>query len=128
MKKYLLAYIGFLFPQSALAYRLTDSGWFCTGFVGCGTVSDGVAYVMGRLILIIGTFIFALTVVVFLYGAIRLVASRGEEGKEAGKKAMIYGALGFLAALLSAGIFRFVCGYLYLLGGTSPATCSALWS
>lgn len=127
MKKFLPAIFGFFLPGIAHAYRLTDSGWDCTGFVGCGTVTDGVAYVMGRLILIIGTFIFALTVVVFLYGAFRMTTSRGEEGKEAGKKAMIYASLGFVAAFLTAGIFRFVCDYMYLLGGTSGTVVCSIW-
>ncbi len=128
MKKFLSLFTGFIIPQIAFAYRLTDSGWDCAGFVGCGTVTDGVMYVMGRLIFIIGSFLFALTVVVFLFGALRMTASRGEEGKEAGKKAMIYASLGFAAALLTAGIFRFVCDNLYLLGGAAPGSmCVGLW-
>ena len=125
MKKYFVAIIGFITPGIAHAYRLTDSGWSCSGYVGCG-VPDAVAYVMSRLILIIGTFMFTLTVVVFLYGALRLTISRGEEGKEAGKKAMMYAAFGFAAALLTSGIFAFICGYLYMLGGTTGSMCS-MW-
>lgn len=86
---------------------------------------------MNRLLFIVSTFLFALTVLVFFYGAIRMAVSQGEEGKDTGKKAMIYAALGFVCALLLSGMFRFVCDTLYGLGagslGAGAGICSTWW-
>ena len=107
-----------LLPQVAIAYSLTDSGWDCAGFIRCGGATDAVTAITLNIIAGVGYFITALAVVMFIYGALRMVLSRGEEGKEAGKKSMIYAAMGLVFALLTGGIFAFISGYLYLLGGS----------
>lgn len=105
-------------PHLASAYRLTDSGWDCTGFLKCGSGTDVVTDMIGNIIGVVSLFIGALAVVMFIYGALRLAASRGEEGKEAGKKAMMYAAMGLAFALLTGGILAYITDYIYLLGGT----------
>lgn len=107
-----------LLPQRAFAYRLTDSGWDCRGFLKCGSGTDVVTDMIGNIIAVVVLFIGALAVVMVIYGALRWVTSRGEEGKEAGKKAMLYAALGLVFALLTGAILEFITDYLYLIGGT----------
>lgn len=113
----LLALFQALIP-TVHAYRITDSGWDCTGFLKCGSSTDAVMQITATIVTGVGRFIIALAVVVFIYGALRMITSRGEEGKEAGKKAMIWAALGLMAALLTGAVVEFVRDYLYYLGGT----------
>ncbi len=117
MKRALLATLGFLLPTSALAVSITDSayGWSCAGFLYCGGPNAVVA-LTANLILGVSLFIGPLAVVVFLYGAIRMIVSRGDEGKEAGKKALIWASAGLVAALLVGAIVRFIHDYIYVLG------------
>lgn len=119
--------LGVLTPLVVSAYTLTDSGWDCTGFAGCSSYGGNLlSYAMNRILLIISTFLFALTVLVFFYGAIRMAISQGEEGKETGRKAMLYAAGGFILVLLLNGIFRFICDYLYALGEGSLLSASSM--
>ena len=122
----------FLLPWTVYAYDLAaDTGWNCAGFVGCGSGGNIFTYLMQRLTLIVSTFLFTLTVLVFLYGAIRMAISQGEDGKETGRKAMMYAAFGFLCTLLLSGVFRFICDYLYGLGagalGQNVGMCATWW-
>lgn len=117
MRRILLVIAGLVLPLPVHAYRLTDSGWQCTGFLKCGSSTDVVTDLTGNLISGVTAFISVLAVVVFIYGALRMVMSRGEEGKEAGKKALIYASLGLVFALLTGAIISFIHDYLYLLGG-----------
>ncbi len=117
MKKFLLALLGVLLPFPVFAgVSLTSYGFDCSGYLYCGS-SDVVTTMTTRIVSGVGMFIFALAVVVFLYGALRMVTSQGDEGKEAGKKALIYASVGLAAALLVTGIIQFVYGYIYYLGG-----------
>ncbi len=123
MKRFLLIAIGCLLPVTALAgVNIDNYGFDCTGFVYCHSPLNAVTGIATKLIAWIGAFIVALAVVSFFYGALRMAVSRGEEGKEIGKKAMIYASLGLAAALLTRMILQFICGYLYYVGGT-PAGC-----
>jgi hypothetical protein len=131
MKRYVLALIGLMIPAQVLAVELTNY-WSCAGFLYCGSSRDAVQIIIGNLIAGVNYFILPLASVVFLYGAIRMITSRGDEGKEAGKKALIYASIGIIIYLLTAGIFRFVCDYIYLLGGdgvttTGPGICEYWW-
>lgn len=116
MRRILPVILGVLVPSRVLAYRITDSGWSCTGFLKCGSSTDAVMQITLTIVTGVTAFIGSLAVVVFLYGAIRMVTSRGEEGKEAGKKALIWASLGLAAAILTAAVIRFVTDYLYYLG------------
>ncbi len=115
-----LGFLSAMFPRVAVAYSLTDSGWDCGGFIRCGSSTDAVTAITLNIIAGVGYFITALAVVMVIYGGLRMVLSRGEEGKEAGKKALIYAGFGLVAALLCGAIFQFIRGYLYLLGNGSP--------
>lgn len=138
MRRLLAVFLGIGLPVAAQAagYHLTQSGWNCTGFVGCtgGTPPNLATFLTARIVALVFPtsggpgFIFYLTVVVFFYGSLRLVFSRGEEGKEAGKKAMQFAGFGFAAALLISGIMRFVCDYIYTLGATGGNVCSMWWT
>ena len=119
MRRFLLAILGLVtaIPVSAQGYHLTDSGWSCAGFLLCGTGQNLITYLTGNIIGGVSMFIIPLAVVVFFYGAIRMVTSQGQEGKEAGKKALIYAALGLVAALLTGAIIQFVYDYIYFVAG-----------
>ena len=115
--KRILILLGLLLPGSVRAVSITDYSWRCKGFLYCESPGrDAVAILTTRLVTIVSAFIGALAVVVFLYGAIRMVTSQGDEGKEAGKKALIWASVGLAAALLTGGILAFINGYLYQVG------------
>ncbi len=115
MKRFLFILLGLLVPVSVEAISITTY-WNCSSFLYCGSGATIVSILSGNIITQVGIFILPLTIIVFLYGAIRMITSRGDEGKEAGKKALLYGALGFAAALLVAGIIQFVNGIIYAIG------------
>jgi len=116
MRRFLLTLAGILVPGAAHAYRLTDSGFDCTGFLYCGSSTDAVTQLTMNITTGVGMFIAALAVVVWFYGAIRMVTSRGQEGKEAGKKALIYASLGLVLAMLTTAVMQFIWDYVYLVG------------
>lgn len=117
MKRFSLVLLGCLFPSAAFAgVDIDNYGWSCAGFVYCNSPLNAVTGILGKLIAWINTFIVALAVVVFFYGALRMAISRGEEGKETGKKALIYASLGLAAAMLTSAILAFINYYIYLLG------------
>lgn len=125
---YFFAVIIALMPLPAHAFRIAeDTGWSCQGFVGCGSNMSVVTYLVGRLLMAVAAFMFFLTLAAFLYGALRMIVSQGEEGKEAGKKALMYAAFGLVCALLVSMIFRFLCGYVYTLGGSGVGVCGSWW-
>lgn len=116
MKRMLAIILGVLTPASTAAAGVRLSTYFdCTGLLRCG--SSGTAlYLIDNLIAGVGYFIVPLATVIFFYGALRMLLSRGEEGKEVGKKALIYGSFGLAAALLVGAVIAFVRDYLFLIG------------
>ncbi len=110
--------IGMVLPSVAYAqgYRITSTGWSCIGFLYCGSADNAVTVITGTIVNGVSAFIVALAIVVFFYGAIRMIISQGQEGKEAGKKALIWASVGLAAALLTSAILEFVTGYIYFLG------------
>lgn len=124
----ILSFIGSLLVTRAHAagVRLTDFGWDCTGFIKCGTSQDAITDISLRVITGVRNLIIALAILIFLYGALLMIISRGEEQKEAGKKAILYACFGVVLAILAHVIGLFVCGYVYLLGSGNPGMCSAL--
>lgn len=122
MKRTLAIVASFLTPASAFAagVHLTDYAWSCNGFLKCTfggpPPTDVVVDMTNNLISGVGFFIVTLGVVVFFYGALRMATSRGEEGKEVGKKALIYASVGIAAAMLTGAAISFVRDYIYYLG------------
>lgn len=116
MRRTLFVSIGLLFPFPAHAIRIT-AYWNCAGFWKCGQSQNAVADLTLNLINGVGNFIIALAIVACFYGAIRMIVSQGQEGKEAGKKAVMWALLGLVAALLTSAIISFIWDYLYVLGG-----------
>jgi hypothetical protein len=108
---------GLVLPTVALAapYHLTDSGWNCQGFLYCGSGTNFVAIITVRIVQGVTAFIGALAVVVFVYGALRMVTSQGQEGKDAGKKALIWASVGLFAAVITGFIIQYVRDYIYLI-------------
>ncbi len=121
MRNFVLAIIGVIAPATTLAAdgkHLINYGFDCKKIglpiPGCGVSIDLVTAATEKVVatgLVIAT---PLATVVLLYGALRMVISRGEEGKEAGKKAMIYGAMGLVFVTLAYGLVKAVEAYLYL--------------
>jgi succinate dehydrogenase/fumarate reductase cytochrome b subunit len=108
MKLLLPILAGLLVPVQASAVRITQYGWNCLGFIGCGSTTDAVTQISSNIFLVVGLFVETLAILVFIYGGIRMIFSRGEEGKEAGKKALIYASIGFVLAILSSNIILYV--------------------
>ncbi len=117
MKRLVLLLIGLAIPAPALAVRITDYGWSCNGFLYCGSGVDAVAIITTNITVGVITIIGALAVIIFLYGAIKLVTSQGGEGKEAGKKAMIWASVGLVAAILAGGIINYVQQLIFAVAG-----------
>ncbi len=111
--------IGILIPTAAHAqYHITNTGWNCQGFLYCppggGPPPANIVVIISMNIISgVSAFIGALAVVVFFYGAIRMAVSQGQEGKEAGKKALIWASFGLAAALLTGAIISYVNDYIY---------------
>gem|GEM_PF-1316406 len=125
MKRFLLVLVGLLIPTPAFAVHLTDFGWNCTGFVRCGDPNDAIVSLTTTVVTGVSAFIVALAVVIFIYGAILMVTSQGEERKEAGKKAIIYASIGLMLALLTGGIISFITDSIYFLGTSSTISSSS---
>jgi Type IV secretion system pilin len=142
MIRFFLFLFGTLLPFTAFAaiargfniHRDTD--FDCTGFIGCEIDDDFVSYFVARVLSLLLPlppnydlgFIFYVALAVFLWGALQMVLSRGEEMKDSGKNAMIYALLGITLALLASGILSYICGYIYAVGGTSDGGfCLAIW-
>lgn len=109
---------GVLQPAVAHAqYRLTDSGWNCQGFLYCsgGIPANVVVVITLKIIFGVSAFIAALAIIVFFYGAIRMVISQGQEGKEAGKKALIWASFGLAASILVGSVISYITDYIYLI-------------
>ena len=120
MRKLFLACIGFFIPTIAYAQKhLTDYGFDCKGvgmdLPGCGSAIDLTTAASQKIFNFGYAIAGPLASIIFLYGALRMVISRGDEGKEAGKKAMIYGALGLVFVLLSWSIVKLVETYIWKL-------------
>lgn len=108
MKRLVLFLSGLLLPSSALAISINSYGWNCAGFLHCGDGQDAVVAIATNITVGVTATIGALAVIAVLYGAIRMATSQGGEGKDAGKKAIIWGAVGLIAAILAAGIITYV--------------------
>ncbi len=106
--KRLLILLGLFAPSSAAAISINGYGWSCAGFLHCGSGTDAVQTIATNITVGVTSTITALAVISFLYGAIRMASSQGGEGKEAGKKAMIWAATGLVAAVLTGGIILYV--------------------
>lgn len=118
MKRIFTVLIGIVSPARALAAgkHLSDYGFDCSKIdlpiPGCGGSTDVVTalttLIVGNGKLVAGS----LAIIVFLYGGLRMTISQGNEGKDAGKKALIYGALGFACIFLAAEIVTVVQSYI----------------
>ncbi len=104
MKRFLACIAGLLIPAHARAVSITQYGWNCDGFLKCGSSQDAVTDITMNVIQAVFSTITALAVIAFIYGGLRMAMSQGEEGKETGKKALMYGAMGLaLAAITYSG-------------------------
>jgi hypothetical protein len=140
MIRFFLFLFGTLLPFTAFAavaggFDIRRTGFDCSEFIGCGIDDDFVSYFVARVLSLLlplpgygSGFIFYVALAVFLWGALQMVLSRGEEMKDSGKNAMIYALLGITLALLASGILSYICGYIYAVGGTSDGGfCLAIW-
>jgi hypothetical protein len=116
MRRFILLTVGLFAPVTAYAVSITGYGWVCNGFLGCNTGANAVTALSAHLILAVNIIIIPLAIVVFLYGAILLIVSAGEERKEAGKKAMLYAALGLVFGILTDVIVNNIQSYIAILG------------
>ncbi len=106
--KRLLILLGVLAPSSAFAVSINSYGWTCVGFLHCGSGTDVVQTIATNITVGIIATVAALAVISVLYGAIRMATSQGGEGKEAGKKAIIWASTGLAFAILAGGIVTYV--------------------
>ena len=109
--RYLSATILFI-PIATHAVGLSDYGFDCSKFLFCNNANPISTFSL-KIVSAIAAFILPLAILIFLYGAILMITSQGEEGKETGKKAMIYASLGLVAALLAESIVQFIQTVLY---------------
>jgi hypothetical protein len=116
--KRLIALIGLLLPSAASAISINGYGWSCAGFLHCGSSTDVVEIIATNIAVGITATIGSLAVISVLYGAVRMAASPVQEGKEAGKKAIIWGCIGLACALLSAGILAYVRAFVFAVAGS----------
>lgn len=112
--KRLLTIIGLCVPTTGLAISINSYGWTCAGFLHCGSNQDAVEIIATNIATGIIFTIAGLAVIAFLYGAIRMAASQGGEGKEAGKKAIIWASVGLSFAILAGGIVSYIKDLIYL--------------
>ena len=123
MKK-LLFLTGLLaLPLSAHAVSLgSDYGFACLPpFIGCsftGSPPGSAAIQLARTVAAaVGAFILTVAFIATVYGGYRIIASRGTDGVEAGKKAIMYAVLGyFLATLVIPSVF-FILDFIATVGG-----------
>lgn len=118
MKRIAPLLVGLLLPAKAFAVSITQYGWSCTGFLHCGSSADAVQIIATNITVGVTATITSLAVIVFLYGAIRMTTSQGGEGKDAGRKAMVWSAVGLIAAILAGGIILYVQQLLYAVAST----------
>lgn len=86
-----------------------DLECYCEAVGGCGTGTFLISNVANRIIDTLSTFIGGIAVVAFLWGAIRMTTSGGEEeGKTAGRNTMIAASVGIFLAILGKAIVFFV--------------------
>ena len=117
MKRLLAVLIGLLIPTSAFAVRLRDFGFDCAGFLYCDKPGNAVTILAARVITIVNIVIIPLAVLAMVYGGLRMVmTSVNEEGKEAGKKTLMYAALGLVLAILAERIILYVITIIYAIG------------
>lgn len=108
MKRLALIIAGVCAPATAFAVSITQYGWDCSGFLYCGSNADAVQIITTNITVGVVGIIVALAVIAFLYGAIRIATSQGGEGKEVGKKAIIWACIGLVCALLCGAVITFV--------------------
>ena len=107
MKRLAAILAGILSPTTAFAVQITQY-WNCTGHLKCGSSLNAVTDLATRIVFAVSAFITSLAVCAFLYGAIMMIISQGDEKKEAGKKAMIWAAVGLALGLMVALIRTFI--------------------
>ncbi len=108
----LLLCIGLFLPTTTYAFNLDDH-FSCAGFLFCGGSSDIVAFLSSRTTYIVSDIIYWACVFAFLYGGLRMTMSQGEEGKDEGKKAMTYGLVGYVLAVLTISVINTVYYFIY---------------
>ncbi len=104
-----------LMPTPAIARSITEWGFDCSMFLFCGAAESIPNIAIPRIANAIFSVLVPVAVIVFMYGGIRMIVSQGGEGKEAGKKAMMYAAVGLALAAISFLIIKFVNDLVYMI-------------
>lgn len=91
---------------------------YCTGSATGFSGLELLGAIIGNAVLwVIG----GVAVCVVIYGAILIIASPVKtENIESGKKAVLYGLLGLLIALIANEVVDWICYLLFVMGGTGP--------
>lgn len=87
---------------------------------GCGAGSSYIAQIANQLVDVLSDFIGGVAVIVFMYGAVRMAASGGnEEGKTAGRNVMMAAVAGMVLALMGKAFVIFVRQFILAVPGFS---------
>lgn len=110
MKRFFTILAGLCVPLTASAVSITDYQWTCEGFLWCGNGGGGgvVAIISTNIIESALSLVSVVAIAGFIYGGLRMAMSQGEEGKQIGKKALMYSALGLGLIVLTASGNRII--------------------
>jgi hypothetical protein len=124
MKKLLLLLGLLCIPIFAHAISLQDPPYSfgcLPPFIGCTFAGrqpgDAARQLAGTVAFAVSAFILTVAFISTVYGGYRIIASRGTDGVEAGKKAIMYALLGYFLATLVIPIVRFVLDFIATVGG-----------
>lgn len=85
---------------------------------GCGSGTAYIAQIANQTVDVISDFIGGVAVLAFIWGAVRMAASGGnEEGKTAGRNIMIGAVVGIVLALMGKALVLFVNSFILAVPG-----------
>lgn len=114
MKHITTIVVGLLLPMNAAAKSITDY-WNCTGIPFCGKAATAPALLIGNIVGFVQVAIIPAAVIACIYGGFRMTLSQGSEGKDTGKKAITYAALGLIFAYLAIPILTYIASLIGLI-------------
>lgn len=112
MKRIIFTLIGICTPAMAEAISIRNYFPCDPTIFFCGS-QNPVVELTANITAFVLSSVTAVAIVGFAYGGARMIFSMGGEGKEAGKKAMKYAAMGLVLAYLSGAILKYIVQLIY---------------